>query len=121
MWYPSQSVWKTRKGLYGAKDRHEVVKYFKDEEKAQEFAQEYVWKTRKGNYGAENRNGARRYFKDEEKAKAFTKNTTTKPRDYHAERYERRRRQFLADPSAGHLGWIAPELFGPPPVSNTNQ
>ena len=50
-----------------------------------------------GKYASRNQNGALRYFVKHANAVAFRNDATVKPRDYHGERYERRRQKFFAD------------------------
>ena len=74
------------------------------------------WKTKKGKWGVKNKNKVLKYFDSKRKAYLFRHTATGKPRDYSAERYERRRQKFFADfkkdpKSTGHLGNIFPDLF----------
>jgi hypothetical protein len=58
---------------------------------------EKIRKLSSGKYAARNLNNALRYFTKRENAVAFQKDATAQPRDYHGERYERRRQKFFAD------------------------
>lgn len=74
-----------------------------------------IWVTRSLKFGVMNQNYATRYFTDITKARAFLADCKVPRRDTSAEYYERKRRRILAtlaeDPTAGHLGWIAPNKF----------